>query len=238
MCDRAQKDQQYHDAMVTLFDTTSKWLNKSVDTASSMDESTSLSDFIKDPTREQHVHKAIHLIRTFIERLAEGKSLDDLLARVRECAVDVRADKDLKAWFDDFFKHVRKSLDQAGYARSDEAAQTYKDLRRRWKALSSDDSDEGRKWKADADALKKDIYAVEVALASDEELNKVKKAHVRLGEHLEEGAAKAGKVGLQLAVDQAMWLWQDLFNVYAPRLMGLLKDIPIPRLVPLSLTFV
>jgi hypothetical protein len=115
--------------MVTFFDTISTWLNKTVDTAAEVHQSTTLES-TNDPTPEQHVPKAIRHIRTFIERLAGGKSLDDLLSKVSTCAVDVKADKDLKSWFDDFFAHVRRSLNQAGYARSDVASKTYKDLRK------------------------------------------------------------------------------------------------------------
>ncbi|KZP20679.1 hypothetical protein FIBSPDRAFT_911054 [Athelia psychrophila] len=229
MCDRSQNDNDYHHAMVTIFDTLSKWINKSVDTASSLDQSTTLEDFIDDPTPEQHVLHAIRHIQTFVERLAGGKSLDDLCSKLHACAVDVRADPDLKAWFDDLFAHIKKSLDQAGYARSEEAGQRYNELRLRWKKLSSDDSDVGRKWKSDVDALKAEIRAFEGALANDEDLNRVKRAHAKLGEQIGEGTAKGAKVGLQMAVDQVGWMWQDLFNVYAPKIMSMLQDIPIPR---------
>ena len=217
--------------MVTLFDTVSKWLNKTVDTAAEINQSTTLESFINDPTPEQHVPKAIRLMRVFVERLAGGKSLDDLFSKVRTCAVDVRADKDLKSWFDEFFAFVRQSLDQAGYARSDEASQTYKDLRMRWNALSNPASDAGKKWKKDVEALKREIRGFDEALQKDKDLTRIKKAHVRLGGRVQDSAAKSGSVGMQFAMDQAIWFWQDLFNVYTPRLLGLLKDIPIPRYV-------
>lgn len=220
--------------MITLFDITSKWLNRTVDAASNVNQSSSLESFINDPTTEQYVIKAIRLMRTFVERLAGGKSLDDIFSKVRTCAVDVRADKDLKSWFDDFFTHVRKSLDQPGYANSDEASQTYKNLRRRWKAMSSQETDAGKKWKNDVDALKHQIRAFEGALAKDGDLNRVKKAHAQLGQQVHDSAAKTGAVGLQFAMDQATWFWQDLFNVYGPRTLGMFKDIPIPRYVSLN----
>jgi len=40
-------------------------------------------------------------------------SLDDLFSKVRMYAVDVHHDDDLKIWFDEFFKCLRKSLDEA-----------------------------------------------------------------------------------------------------------------------------
>jgi hypothetical protein len=62
--------------------------------------------FIHDPTAQQHVPNDLHCIATLIERLAGSKPLD------------VRQDKELKSWFDEFFKYVRKDLDEPGYAQS------------------------------------------------------------------------------------------------------------------------
>jgi Family of unknown function (DUF5923) len=217
--------------MVTVFDTISKWLNKTVDTAAQVKQSTTLENFINDPTPEQHVLKAIRLMRTFIERLAGGKSLDDLFSKVGTCVVDVRADKDIKNWFNDFFTHVRRSLNQAGYARSDEASQAYSDLRRRWEVLQSPDFDVGKKWKKDITALQWEIRVFEERLKKDKDLSRVKNAHAKLGEQVQDHATKSGSIGIQFAMDQAAWFWQDLFNVYAPHLLASLKDIPIPRYV-------
>lgn len=214
--------------MATLFDNTSKWLNRTVDTASDQSQ-TSVESFINDPTPEKHTINAIKLIRTFIERLAGGKSLEDVLEKGRVCAGDVRADGDLKAWFDDFSTHVRKSLDQPGYARSDEASKTYKELRKRWKALRSQDTEEGKKWKEDVHSFKTEIRAFQEALDADADLKRVKRAHAMLGREAKESAREVGGVGVQWTVDQGLWIWRDLFNVYGPRVLGLLKDIPIPR---------
>jgi Family of unknown function (DUF5923) len=199
--------------MVTVFDTISKWLNKTVDTAAQVKQDTTLESFINDPTPEQHVLKAIRLMRTFIERLAGGKSLDDLFSKVGTCVVDVRADKDLKNWFNDFFTHVRRSLNQAGYPRSNEASQAYNDLRRRWEVLQSPDYDVGKKWKKDITALQLEIRAFEEGLKKDKDLSRVKNVHAKLGEQVQDHAAKSGSIGIQFAMDQAAWFWQDLFNV-------------------------
>lgn len=84
--------------MVTIFDTASKWLHRSLDIAQDQ-QATSLESFINDPTPEKHVIKAIRNLQTFVERLAGGESLEDMLEKLRVCAVDVREDKDIKSWF-------------------------------------------------------------------------------------------------------------------------------------------
>lgn len=235
ICDRAQNDPEYHDALLVIFDIVEKWLTKTIDTASSINSSTTIDSFIDDPTPEQHVPKALHCLVTLVERLAGDKPLDDLFTSFRRCAADVRQDKDLKSWFHVFFKHIRKSLDEAGYARSDEAKKTKKELRARWKALQDADSDAGRKSKKDFDTLKDELKDFEERIAADKDLNKIKEAHEKLGGDIANGLVEVGKkademgISMQAAIEKASWFWQDLFKVYMPRALSMMKDIPIPR---------
>jgi hypothetical protein len=77
-------------------------------------------------------------------------------------------------------------------------------------------------------ALKYEMRVFEDGLQKDKDLSRVKRAHAKLGEQIPGGTTK-WDCGLQFAIDQAIWFWPDLFDVYALRLLGLLKDIPIPR---------
>jgi hypothetical protein len=155
--------------------------------------------------------------------------LDDVFAKARLCAVHVRNDEDLKRWFNDFFTHVRKSLDKPGYARSEEAHRMQQRLGERWKQLLDQDSDAGRKWKEDVRALKDELRAFQQAIARDADLQRVRKAHATFGKDLAQSVGSGGQIGMQFALDQASWFWQDVFNVYASRLLHVIKDIPIPR---------
>jgi hypothetical protein len=207
----------------------SKWINKSLDTAADVNQATSLDTFIEDPTEEKHLYRALKGMRTLVERAASGKSLDDVFAKVRVCAVDVRSDQDLKAWFNNFFEHVRKSLDQPGYARSEEARERHQQLGERWKDLLNNDSDVGRKWKEDVHGLGRELRAFQNAITKDPDLQRVRKAHAQFSKDLAQSAGMGGQMGMQFAFDQASWFWQDMFNVYAPRILSVIKDIPIPR---------
>jgi hypothetical protein len=207
----------------------SKWINKSLDTAADVNQATSLDTFIEDLTEEKHLYRALKGMRTLVERAASGKSLDDVFAKVRVCAVDVRSDQDLKAWFNDFFEHVRKSLDQPGYARSEEARERHQQLGERWKDLLNNDSDVGRKWKEDVHGLGRELRAFQNAITKDPDLQRVRKAHAQFSKDLAQSAGMGGQMGMQFAFDQASWFWQDMFNVYAPRILSVIKDIPIPR---------
>ncbi|KAG2341902.1 hypothetical protein BDR05DRAFT_976774 [Suillus weaverae] len=229
ICERAQKDEDYRCALSALFNTVSKWINKSLDTAADINQSTSLESFIDDPSKEKHVLKALRGIRTLVERAAGGKSLDDVFAKVRLCAVHVRNDEDLKKWFNDFFAHVRKSLDEPGYARSEEAYHMHQRLGERWKQLLGQDSDAGRKWKEDVRALRDELHDFQQAITRDADLQRVRKAHATFGKDFSQSLGTGGQIGMQFAFDQTSWFWQDVFNVYAPRLLRVIKDIPIPR---------
>ncbi|KAG1718945.1 hypothetical protein EDB19DRAFT_1898934 [Suillus lakei] len=231
ICERAQKDEDYHRALSTLFNTVSKWINKSLDTATDINQSTSLESFIDDPSNEKHVLEALRGIRTLVERAAGGKSLDDAFAKARLCAAHVRNDEDLKRWFNDFFAHVRKSLDEPGYARSEEAHHMHQQLGERWKQLLDQDSDAGRKWKEDVRALRHELRSFQQAIARDVDLQRVRKAHAAFGRELGQSVGMGAQMGMQFAIDQASWFWQDVFNVYAPRLLRVIKDIPIPSLI-------
>ncbi|TFK49777.1 hypothetical protein OE88DRAFT_1662432 [Heliocybe sulcata] len=227
--ERAQNDPQYRESVTTVFDVCQKWLNKTLDAASDVNKDTSLESFINDPTPEQHTIQSLRAMRTLAERLAGGKSLDDLFANLRTCLVDIRQDDDLKKWFNDFSAHVRKSLDEPGYIHSDECTDRYSELRQRWRDLMSQDSDEGRKWKADVKQFNEEWTAFNKRIDQDQDIQRIRGAWAKFGNDLEEAMLEAGSTGLQIAAAQANWFWQDIFNVYMPRVFGALKDIPIPR---------
>lgn len=155
--------------------------------------------------------------------------MDDVFAKARLCAVHVRNDEDIKSWFNDFFAHVRKSLDEPAYARSDEAHRMLQQLAERWKQLLDQDSNAGRKWKEDVRALRHQLRDFQQAIARDADLQRVRKAHAMFGKDLAQSVGTGGRIGMQFALDQASWFWQDVFNVYAPRLLSVIKDIPTPR---------
>jgi hypothetical protein len=227
--DRAQKDPEYRDAISTIFDLVEKWLNKTLDTAADVNQNTTLNTFIDDPTPEQHLPKALSGIRVLAERLSGDKPLDDLFAHVRSCAADIRSDPDTKAWFDEFFAHARKTLEQPGYGRSDEAEQKGDFLRRRWNELLDADSDKGRKWKVDVQALQKELDEFQQRAANEPTLNRVRAAHEQLGKDLGQAFGTATEVGAEAAMTQSTWVWRDFLNVYMGRMFTLFKGYPIPR---------
>jgi len=226
ICDRAQSDPAYRHSLDTIFTILQKRLDQGFDAAS--DPNFTFSTFIADPTPEQHVPMAMQNLKMFFERVA-GISFDPLIVNVRGTISMIVQDPDLKAYFDEYLNEIRRSLTEAGYVRSDAAAQKQRDMNIRWKTLLEKDN----KWKTAIDRLKEQLIKVDEGLSKDEDLNRIKTAHQRFNKDIEQGlidASMQAQTGLQAAMEQVTWFWQDMFKVYMPRIMSKMKDLPIPRI--------
>ena len=129
---------------------------------------------------------------------------------------------------DDSIGWARKILAEPGYARSEEAQKTRKELEERWK------SEKDRKWHGNVKKLKEELHKIKLGLQGNKDFQRVVDAQAKLGEDLANGLTKAGEEvesGSKTAVDQATWFWQDLFKIYIPNLLSKMKDVPIPRYV-------
>lgn len=215
-------------------------MHESLDTAGDVNTDTSLESFIDDPTPEKHLINAIRGVREFFERNANGKSLDDFFGALRVCGVDIQQDQQLRQAMDDTLDHMRRCIDERGYVRSDEAQEKREELKSRWSEITSADTTEGQKWREDYERLKNEWKDFSVALEGGEDLHRLRKAQAKLATDLENAfvaaASKAADKAAENAgaLNQPIWMWQDMFNAYLPRLLSLIKDIPIPRLVSFS----
>lgn len=225
LVDRAQADPEYRQALDTIFGIIQDRLTRMIDAAS--DPNTTLATFVSDPTPEQHVPKALHLIQTLIERLA-GQPLTPLFHKFRTCASSISKDEELRGWFNEFFTLLRKNLSEVDYVRSDEAKQKRKDLRVRWRTMQEKD----QTWKDAVDGAKAEFVKIEEGWRNDKDLNRIHQVHTKLGDDVEQGLVQVGdeaKTGMQAAIEQATWFWQDLFKVYIPSILSKMGDVPIPR---------
>ncbi|KAJ7475171.1 hypothetical protein B0H11DRAFT_1866022 [Mycena galericulata] len=227
-CERAQTDPAYRSALSTLFDTLHKWINKAFDSTS--DQSFTLETFVQDTTPEQHIPKALNALKTLLDRFAEPESsVDAVLDKVQRFVSAVRGDSvEVKAWVDKFVQHAHRSLDDPDYPRSEEARGVRRDLRKRGRILIDENTDAGRTWAQ----LKDTVRSFGAALAADADVEHLRAAHIQLGEDVERGlvdAVEQAETGVQAVLERAAWFWRDLFAVYAPRFLSMLKDVPIPR---------
>jgi hypothetical protein len=221
---RAQKDEQYHDTVTTIFDLFDKWFNKTLDSANAAQFIT-LDSFVDDPTGR--VPNAIRMLRTVAERFAGGKPLDDLFSAVNRCMQDLRDDQELKQYFNDYFRHVRKTLHQPEYAKSEECKNDTQKLSQRWKELTSFDSDARRKFNKDFAMVNKEINEYNDRFQADEDIVRLRQAYQKLADTFSQAMTTLGGTGG--VVDQYSWMMQDMLNAYVPRVLSMIKSVPIPR---------
>jgi hypothetical protein len=231
MAKRARDDAEYRRSLDTFFSLAQKWLKTTGNVAAAAAQSTYLESFVDDPTPEKHLIHAVRCVNQLAQSIAGGKNLDDLHSALRMCVIDVRSDTDLQQWFDDYLAFARRALEHTGENDLEEIRNTREDLCRRWNILTDLNSDKGRKWKEDYGTLRSEVLEFQERMEQDKDLQAVRKAHAQFGRDIEECLVDVAAVSLQGAVSGTSWLWTDLFNVYIPRFVGILKSLPIPRYV-------
>ncbi|KAI0291493.1 hypothetical protein B0F90DRAFT_1812128 [Multifurca ochricompacta] len=229
MTKRAKEEPDYRQSLDTLFNLIQKWLKATGDLVADAAQSTSLASLINDPTPEKHLVSAIRCMDKLARNIANGKSLEDFYSVLRTCVIDIRNDVNLQRWVDDYLAYAKRTLAHVGENDPEDVMNTREDLLRRWSELTSSDSEKSRKWKDDFLALRGELRAFQECIEADKDLQAIRKAYAQLGRDFEETLLDAASVGVQSAISGASWLWSDLFNVYLPRFVCMLKSIPIPR---------
>ncbi|KAF7361297.1 hypothetical protein MSAN_01162200 [Mycena sanguinolenta] len=200
-CERARNDPVYHSALSTLFNVLHK---------------------IPPPTSIST--KALDALKILLDRFVQPEcSVDDLLNKTDRFVSAMRGNSgEFKAWVDKFFEHVHRSLDDPEYPSSDEAYQVGSHLRTRRRELLDPDTEPGRAWIA----LQETAQTFGAAVIADSDVRRVHAAHMQLGNDMKNAFVEAGT---QAALEGPTWFWSDLFSGYVPRILSMLKDIPIPR---------
>ena len=229
MAKRVREDPEYRRSIDTLFDLVEKWLKTTGNVAVAAAQSTSLESFVNDPTPEKHLIKVIGYVNKFLQNIAGGKTLDGLHSALRMCIIDVRNDTDLRQWVEDYIAFARRALENAGDNDMEGIRDAREALSRRWNELTDTGSDKSRKRKEDFEALRKEVRELQERMEQDKDLQAVRQAHAQLGRDIEDTLVDVAEVGLQAAVSGTSWFWADLFNVYLPRFISMIKSIPIPR---------
>ncbi|RVD86527.1 uncharacterized protein DFL_004798 [Arthrobotrys flagrans] len=77
---------------------------------------------------DNHLKSAENLLRVIIERFANHTSSEDLFEAIRDVYKDADKDSQLKDWFKDVDRYIRKCLKQQGYILSNSADEEYNGL--------------------------------------------------------------------------------------------------------------
>jgi hypothetical protein len=85
---------------------------------------------------------------------------------------------------------------------------------------------ENDQWKKDAGELQKQLEGIVDGVKNDGPTNQLVESIQELGDSL----ATAGKIGLNSLKVDGQGLYRDLIDVVLPRVIGLVKEIPVPRI--------
>lgn len=85
---------------------------------------------------------------------------------------------------------------------------------------------ENEQWKADAKELQSQLQGLVEGVKNDKTTNQLVGAIQELGDSL----ATAGQIGLGSLKVDGKGLYRDFLDVIVPRLIGLVKEIPVPRI--------
>jgi hypothetical protein len=238
MISHAQTTPEYKESMDTLIHIAKKYMSKAQE---AVEEVKDKSDASIDEDRVQQAGKDL---KTFVERLA-GKSLDPVVEAGQKASEDIRGDPKLTAYFEAIEEFMDRCMNDPKCECMSLAAEagpeelTIVSLRpadvtsqRAYRKASSlyDDGQSLIKnnptWKSDADKLRKEVEAFFNALSHDKTSGELVDAIETFGED----SVEAGHVGWNSLKSEGRGLYRDAVDVILPRLVGLVKEIPVPRI--------
>ncbi|WVF68948.1 hypothetical protein IAT40_003722 [Kwoniella sp. CBS 6097] len=211
---QAQSNPQYRRALSTIVNLFKKYAHKAEE---ALDETKKKSNVEDD---DEKVLQAGRDLKAFVEKVS-NKSLDDVISASQKAAEDVKNDDKLSAYFKELEAFFDRVLYQPGYVVSQRAYRKASSLYDDGQSLIA----ENPQWKADAAELQDQLEAVVKGVSNDGPTNKLVQAIESLGDSL----AHAGKVGVGSLRAEGQGLYRDFMDVIVPRLIGLVKEIPVPR---------
>jgi hypothetical protein len=211
-----QKNPKYQQSIDTLLNLIKKYGSRASDLADAAAEK------VDEEADQSELKEALADSRTIIERFANGESLEPVLNAITSLKEDVTSDGEVKKYFDDLGRFLEGCLKVEGYVVSQRAARRSNELWDRGQKLGV----ENPKYRADVDELTKSLEHFATALGDDD-------TTADLGYKLEEFALElthAGKSGINALRAESSGLYRDMIDVLLPRLIALVKEIPMPRM--------
>jgi hypothetical protein len=170
---------------------------------------------------DEKVQQAGRDLKAFVEQLS-NKSLDPLVDAAQGAAKDIEGNDKLKAYFDELGKYADRLLYQPGYVVSQRSYRKAMSLYDDAQSLLA----ENDQWKRDAAELQRQLEDIAEGIANDGSTNKLVHAIEELGNSL----ATAGQIGFKSLQVNGQGLYRDFADVIVPRVIGLIKEIPVPRI--------
>ncbi|KAG7570921.1 hypothetical protein FFLO_01119 [Filobasidium floriforme] len=215
MISHAQTTPEYKESMDTLIHIAKKYMAKAQEAAEEVKDK---SDASIDEDRVQQAGKDL---KTFVERLA-GKSLDPVVEAGQKASEDIRGDPKLTAYFEAIEEFMDRCMNDPKYVTSQRAYRKASSLYDDGQSLIKNNPT----WKSDADKLRKEVESFFNALSHDKTSGELVDAIETFGED----SVEAGHVGWNSLKSEGRGLYRDAVDVILPRLVGLVKEIPVPRI--------
>jgi len=212
---QAQSNPQYKRAITSIVSLVKKYAHKAEDALDEVKEKSEVND------EDEKVQQAGRDLKTFVERVA-NKSLDDVIKASQKAAEDIKNDDKLTAYFDNLEQFIDRLLYQPGYVVSQRAYRKASSLYDDGQSLLADNPT----WKADAANLQKQLEALVNGVKNDGPTN----ALVEAIEDLADSLQTAGQIGLGSLKIDGQGLYRDFVDVMLPRIISLVKEIPVPRI--------
>jgi hypothetical protein len=211
---QAQENPEYKRSLNTIVGLVKKYARKAQEAA---EETKAKSDITDE---DEKVQQAGRDLKEFVEKIS-GKSVDDVIAAAQKAGDHIRSNEKLSTYFEEIENFLERLLYQPGYVTSQRA---YK----RASALYNDGQSliaENDQWKQDAAELQKQLEEVLNGIANDKTTLRLVHALEDLGSSL----ASTGQVGLGALKVEGKGLYRDFVDVIVPRMISLVKEIPVPR---------
>ena len=156
------------------------------------------------------------MLQTLIERFANSTSADDLIEAINNIYRDADRDPELKGWFRDTDKYIRKCLKETGYIMEDRATNEYNKLYDRGEYLLRD------RYKDHTDRITDELQFMANQFNEDPHNRRFADATQKLFNDL--GNDENGKPTFK------KHLVTDLTQVILPGLFESIRYVPIPRI--------
>jgi len=218
VANKIQQDPAYKKAFEQLFGLLRKYYHRTEQAIESSSADVKANGAFE--TNEE-TKKALDLFKKLLSNFADGKSVDPLIEKAQIVMTDIKEDERLSKWVDDVEKFLNTLVENADYALSKAPKRDAGKLYDRAQTLLQENAE----WKKHSNELVGELEGFGKAIADDKQGKDLAASLQKLGNDM----AKTAKIGANMFKGQAGAFYRDTINVIFPRILSLLKEVPIPR---------
>lgn len=218
VANKIQEDPAYKKAFKQLFGLLQKYYHRTEQAIEASSADVKANG--KFETNEE-TQRALDLFKKLLSNFADGKSTEPIEEKAKLVVEDIKKDERLSKWVEDVERFLNTLVDDAAYATSKAPKRDAGKLYDRAQDLLKENAE----WKEHSNDLVKELEGFGKAIADDKQGKDLAASLQKLGNDM----AKTAKVGINMFKGQAGAFYRDAVNVVLPRVLSLLKEVPIPR---------